>query len=226
MYFADELWKEPGREITITNSDVIDLMIENEPKRYWPPNHKYNYNNTNYCILAAIIEKVSGKTYRQFLHDEIILPLGMTNTDVYNKSEQPVNPFPVKGYVSSKRIADNTYLNGVVGDKGVYSTVEDLFKFNRALFEAALVDSTELAEAYIPAHKELYDYDNYGHGWRINMRPDSSKIVYHTGWWKGFRSYFIRELNSEKCIIVLTNRSKSGVLSINELMDLFEIEHE
>lgn len=226
MYFADEYWKEPGRDITINNFDVIDLMIEYEPMRYYLPGQRYNYSNTNYCLLAAIIQKVSGKSFGDFMEDEVFVPLGMLNTKVYNREKDPENPFPVKGYIGWRRRPGNTYLNGVAGDKGIYSTVEDLYKFNRALFEGYLVTKEELNKAYIPAHDELYDHDNYGFGWRVNMRPDSSKVVYHTGWWKGFRSYFIRELESEKCIVVLTNRSNSGVLSTRELMELFDIKTE
>ncbi len=222
MYFADEYWKEPGKDITINNMDVIDLMIEYEPMRYYYPGQRYNYSNTNYCILAAIVAKVSGKSFEDFLTDEVFTPLGMLNTSIYNREEEPDNPYPVIGYKGRRR-AGNTYLNGVVGDKGVYSTVEDLFRLNLALNEGSLVTKENLKEAYIPAHEELYDYDNYGYGWRINMRPDSSKVVYHTGWWKGFRSYFIRELETGKCIIVLTNRSRSGVFSTKELMRLFDI---
>jgi CubicO group peptidase (beta-lactamase class C family) len=224
MYFADELWKEDDRDITINNFDVIDLMIEYEPMRYYYPGQRYNYNNTNYSILAAIIEHVSGMSYENYMQKYVFDLIGMTNTEIYNREINPENPFPVIGYNGYRRKAGNTYLNGVVGDKGVYSTVEDLFKFNRALFEYKQLDSTKTKLAYQLAHEELHDHDNYGYGWRVNLRPDSTKIVYHTGWWKGFRSYFIRELNTEKCIIVLTNRSKGGVLSTKELCELFDIE--
>ena len=224
MYFADELWKEDDRDITINNFDVIDLMIEYEPMRYYYPGQRYNYNNTNYSILAAIIEHVSGMSYENYMQKYVFDLIGMTNTEIYNREINPENPFPVIGYNGYRRKAGNTYLNGVVGDKGIYSTVEDLFKFNRALFEYKQLDSTKTKLAYQLAHEELHDHDNYGYGWRVNLRPDSTKIVYHTGWWKGFRSYFIRELNTEKCIIVLTNRSKGGVLSTKELCELFDIE--
>ncbi len=226
MYFADEYWKEDDRDITINNFDVIDLMIEYEPMRYYYPGQRYNYNNTNYCLLAAIVEKVSGKSYTEYMKQNVFDRIDMYNTEVYNRETNPEKPFPVVGYTGYRRTADNTYLNGVVGDKGIYSTVEDLFKFNRVLFNYSLIDSSKLYKAYLPAHDELHDHDNYGYGWRINMRSDSTKIVYHTGWWKGFRSYFIRELNTEKCIVVLTNRSNSGVLGTKELYELFDIETE
>lgn len=225
MYFSDEFWRS-SKNLTIDNSDVIDLIIKHEPKPYYWPGRKYNYNNTNYALLASIIEKVSSKSYAEFMKDEVFNPLEMYDSYVYDKNIDSINFSKVKGYISWRRRADNTYLNGVVGDKGVYSSVGDLNKFSRALLEGRLVNLTELENAYQLGHKELYDHDNYGYGWRINMLPDSTKIVYHTGWWKGFRSYFIRSLVDEKTIIVLTNKSKSGVLRTKVLMKLFDIKYE
>ncbi len=225
MYFADEHWKD-SRNRTIDNKDVVDLFIKHKPLPYYLPGRRYNYNNTNYALIASIIEEVSGQSYTDFLLEEIFTPLEMNNTYVYDKNLDSLNTSTVKGYVSWRRRAENTYLNGVVGDKGVYSTVEDMNKFSRALFEGTLVSKEEVETSYQLGHDELYDHDNYGYGWRINMMSDSSKIVYHTGWWKGFRSYFIRSLVDEKTIIVLTNKSKTGVLHTKELMRLFDIKHE
>jgi len=222
MYFADEYWRDK-RNITISNSDVIDLMIEYEPQRYYLPGKRYNYNNTNYCLLAAIIEKVSGLSYEQFMKERIFIPLGMNNTSVYNKETDPENGHKVKGYKSWHREADNSYLNGVVGDKGIYSTVLDLYRFDQALDKGKLVSKEEMKKAYQLRHEELYDHDNYGYGWRINMRTDSSRIIYHTGWWKGFRAYYIKSLIDKKTIIVLTNKSRPGTLHTGELLKLIDV---
>lgn len=222
FYFADKLWKDSSNA-TITNKDVINLMIEQQPKRYYLPGQRYNYCNTNYAILAAIIETVTGKTYSQFMSDEIFEPLGMKNTSVYNKADDPDNGQEVVGYMG-KRKADNSYLNGVVGDKGIYTTVEDLYLFDQALYNGVLVKKEEMdSAAYQPGNHELYDNDNYGYGWRINKREDGSKIVHHAGWWKGFRSYFIRDLKERKTIIILSNQSRYGQISSQELMELFDI---
>ncbi len=221
MYFADKYW--PDRKSAISNEDVIKLMINYEPMKYYKPDFRYNYSNTGYSLLASIIEKVSGISYEDFMKKEIFEPLGMNNTSVYNKTKQPQNSNTIIGYLSRRRKADNTYLNGVIGDKGIYSTVEDLFIFDRAMYSGKLVSKEALEEAYLPAHKDLYDNDNYGLGWRINKRKDGSKIVHHEGWWKGFRAYLIRSLKEDKTIIVLSNVSRNGLLSVRELLELFEI---
>ncbi len=223
MYFSDRHWRD-RRNITISNNDIIDLMIEYEPRKNYSPGKRYNYCNTNYALLASIIEKVSGKSYSDFMREEVFVPLGMNNSSVYDKDIDPENGHKVKGYISRRREADNSYLNGVVGDKGVYSSVEDLYKFNRELYEGKRVSKKLLDKSFFLAHKDLYDHDNYGYGWRVNMRPDSSMIVYHNGWWKGFRTYFYRDLKSKKSIIILTNRSNINKLYTRELLRLFDIE--
>ena len=218
MYFADSLWQD--REHSISNRDVLNLMIEHHPHRYYPPNKRYNYSNTNYALLALIIEEVSDMAFDLFVKTRIFLPLGMHSSNVYNKGTTPLNSNQVKGYSSGRRIAENTYLNGVVGDKGVYSSVVDLFKLDQALRNGTLVSDELLDIAFKRQHKDLYDWDNYGLGWRIDAADPLNKVVYHTGWWKGFRSYFIRELGSNKTLIVLSNTARTSSVGSRALRKL------
>lgn len=218
MYFADKYWK--NKKIPITNKDVINLMKKYKPLRYYKPDHRYNYSNTNYVILAYIIEKVTGKSYKEFMKESVFNPLQMNHTFVYQKEKGEKNTAEVLGYIRRRRKADNTYLNGVVGDKGIYSSVEDLFKWSVAIDEGKFVSDTLMRKAFTPQHKDLRIYDNYGYGWRINASDSTNKIVYHTGWWKGFRSYFIKELGKKNIIIVLSNIAKVGILGSKELTSL------
>ena len=218
MYFADKYWK--NKKIPITNKDVIDLMKKYKPLRYYKPDHRYNYSNTNYVILAYIIEKVTGKTYKDFMKESVFNPLQMTHTFVYQKEKGKRNTAEVIGYIRQRRKADDTYLNGVVGDKGIYSSVEDLFKWSKVIDNGKFVSDSLMKKAFTPQHKDLRIYDNYGYGWRINASDSTNKIVYHTGWWKGFRSYFIKELGEKNTIVVLSNISKAGILGSKELISL------
>jgi len=218
MYFADKYWK--NKKIPITNKDVIDLMKKYKPLRYYKPDHRYNYSNTNYVILAYIIERVTGKTYKKFMKEFIFNPLQMTHSFVYQKETGKRNKAKVIGYIRQRRKAENTYLNGVVGDKGIYSSIEDLYKWSNAIDEGKFVSDSLMQKAFTPQHKDLRIYDNYGYGWRINASDSTNKIVYHTGWWKGFRSYFIKELGKKNTIIVLSNISKIGMFGSKELISL------
>lgn len=220
FYFAEKLWND--KKMPITNKDLVDLMIKEMPARYFLPNKKYNYINTNYAILAAIVEKIRGESFEYFMEDEIFKPLEMKNTFVSRNFTSNKQENMAVGYDRIGRIAENTYLNGVVGDKGVYTTIEDLYKFDKALKEGLIVKNDILTQAFEPAHDRLYLHDNYGFGWRINAADSTNKIVYHTGWWKGFRSYFIREIGKEKTIIVLSNVAKTSIFSTKELIELFD----
>jgi len=222
MYFADSLWQDK-RNLYLTNEDVLDILIENKPFRYYKPGVRYNYSNTNYVLLALILSKVSGKSYGKFLKENLFEPSGMSNAFVCERRAVEDCRAKVKGYVNRRRLAGDTYLNGVAGDKNIYASVEDLFNFDKALNEGKLISKKLLDKAFTPRHPELYKEDNYGYGWRINTREDGSKIVFHTGWWKGFRSYYIKALKEKKTIIVLSNISNKGILHSPQLAALFGV---
>lgn len=223
MYFCDQLLNDEQKSAGITNDDVLKLMIKHKPNVYYQPDKKYNYSNTNYALLALVIEKVSRQSYEDFLQTAIFNKAGMNDTKVYrkNKNRYPSNVFGYRGY--NRQVEDN-YLNGVVGDKGIFSTIEDLYKFDYALRHEVLIKSETLEKIYTPQHPEIKIKDNYGLGWRIHIKENGGKIAYHGGWWKGFRSYFIRDLDSNKTIIVLKNSNLGGRIRFHELLQLFNIE--
>jgi CubicO group peptidase (beta-lactamase class C family) len=98
----------------------------------------------------------------------------------------------------------NSYLNGATGDKGVYSTVEDMFKWDRALYSGKIVKASTLEEAFQPANKEMKK-ENYGYGWRLKTLECGQPVVYHGGWWHGYKSYFMRNRKDQSTVIVLSN---------------------
>ncbi|MFP4095294.1 MAG: serine hydrolase domain-containing protein [Cyclobacteriaceae bacterium] len=219
MYFSEDHWL--NRQQPITNQDVVCLMQTYQPTIYYLPDFRYNYSNTNYALLAAIIEKVSGHPFRVFMEDYFFDILQMYDTQVYAKAEGVMPDQWTVGYDRGREAEDN-YLNGVTGDKGVYSTVDDLFKLDQALYQPHFLSNGILQDAFTAANPELHAHDNYGLGWRINEQPDCSKMVYHSGWWKGYRTHFIRILDKEQTIIVLSNVNRSRFIKIEELVSLLE----
>ncbi len=211
MYLADSKWNVAK---VLDNEDMIDLFVQNKPESYFQPNKGFQYNNTNYALLASIVERISGEPFEQFVKDNIFIPAGMDHSFIYSLEVDSLIggdvPVGVPGYQTRNGRyvkMGNDYLNGVVGDKGVYSTVEDLFSFSLALDNGTLVESATLEEAFTGGSPNSQRRnDNYGFGWRI--RGDMDSTVYHFGWWKGFRTYFIRDLKNEKVLIVLTNTTK------------------
>jgi CubicO group peptidase (beta-lactamase class C family) len=215
----DSIW--PKKDSTITNEDVLQIMTDIVPLINYSPNKRYYYCNTNYLILASIIEKVSGITFEQYLSDNIFIPLGMNSSVVYNRTNRDQLILPAQGY-EGKIPWEDVYLNGCVGDKGVYSSVEDLLKFDRALNANFLISDSLKTLAYEGKSKTFKRIQNYGYGFRIKNHPKIGKIVFHTGWWKGFRVYFIKVMKNDRTIIVLNNIKKGRFLNIAELATLLD----
>jgi len=218
LYFSDNYW--PDRKTTMTNEDVLCMMQTHIPDRYYIPNYRYNYVNSNFAVLASIIEIVSGQSYQDFMNGFIFEPLGMSQTFVHEKDENKLVDTIPYGHDDRKRRIADSYFNGVVGDKGIYTSVEDLYLFDQALYNESLLCDTTKELAFKAMHKRMWKTDNYGLGWRINEQKNGNKIIYHSGWWKGFRSYFIRMPYAEKTVIVLTNCTRGGFLSNTVLRKL------
>jgi CubicO group peptidase (beta-lactamase class C family) len=226
MHFADTYWDQTK---PLTNEDMIRIMAINQPPKYFSPDGGFDYCNSNYALLASVVERITKEPFDKFVKENIFEPVGMKNTFIYKLDpSQPVPdwiPVGVEGHTGGRsipRTEPNFYQNGVIGDKGVYATVEDLFKWDQALYNEVLISNQTLQEAFSPGSPKISKWkDNYGFGWRI--KADRVKTVYHYGWWKGFRTYFIRDLYQEKTIIVLTNTTRPLASSI--LYDILDDQH-
>ena len=213
----DSIW--PDKTKTISNNDVLEIMEQIVPLQNYPPNKRYYYCNTNYLILASIIEKVTDQKFGDYVKANIFIPSGMTNSCIYDRTNKDELIKPVQGY--ENRIPwEDVYLNGCVGDKNVYSTTGDLLKFDRALNLNLLINDSLKQLAFSPKNKTFKSNQNYGYGFRLKDHKEYGKIVYHTGWWKGFRSYYIKVIEKDQTIIVLNNVKRGRFFNINELISL------
>lgn len=212
MSLAQKEWK--NKRIPLTNDDMLALMEKYKPNVYFKPNHGFNYCNTNYALLANIVEAVTGEHFEDFIRKKIFEPLHMDSSFVYSMRSDSVVPLYVnRGVPGYYRRGwhwyrmPNDYLNGVLGDKNIYCSVGDLYKFDRSWDEFTLLPDSVLREAFVPGSPHYWrHHDNYGFGWRIRGGMDST--VYHFGWWKGFRSFNIRDMKHHKTLIVLTNTDR------------------
>lgn len=222
VYFVDDLWKKAKKDERkgITNQDVMALIAEHKPNPYMKPDKKFHYNNSNFMVLAAIIEKVSGKKYSQYMAEKVFKPAGLKNTAVYSKAEYDKIPVDVVGHDRTwRRSVAQNFLDGPVGDKGVYSTIHDLFLFDRALRSGRLLKKASLDSMYTPRNEMQKGHFNYGYGWRM-FEDLPEKVVYHTGWWHGFRHIYLRELDKDITIILLSNLTNGSLLHLDDLYNL------
>lgn len=217
VYFSDDIWKEKYKGMS--NLDVMRLYAEHKPAPYFPPNRQFHYNNTNFMLLATIVEKVSKMPFKTFLQKNIFDVAGMKNSTLYPTTEYKKIPADVVGHDRVwRRSVRQDFLDGTVGDKGVYSTIEDLFLFDRALRDGLLLEKSTLDSAYKPRSKLQNQYFGYGLGWR--MYVDSvrkEQVIYHTGWWHGFRHIYLRDQKRDITIVILSNLVNGSINQIDEV---------
>jgi CubicO group peptidase (beta-lactamase class C family) len=224
MVISDEFWP---RDTMMNNEDMHQLMSFHCPEPYYPPDTRFNYQNSNYAYLALLVERISGKSFGNYCRDVIFEPLKMYDTKVFHGKDSTDIPGEVTGHIYGRPRPLNpyeNYINGVVGDKGVYSSVFDLLKFDQALYDQQFFPDSIISEMFAPGSPEKKNTrDNYGFGWRTSSF-EKDKMVFHYGWWNGFKSCFMRFTQSRKTIIVLTNRDRSLTLPKEIQNILFEEE--
>lgn len=210
---ADEQW--PDRSVPLNNEAMVELFRKHRPDPYFEPDADFHYNNVNYALLANVVERVSGQHFEDFMKESIFEPLGMRHSFIYSlRGVGRLGLYVDTGiqgydlYRSGAQRVQEDYLNGVVGDKVMYSTVEDLYRFSVALENGLLLPDSLQREAFLPGSKEWKRGENYGFGWRMNEQHPGT--IYHFGWWKGYRSFFIVDRKHERVLIILTNTSSSA----------------
>jgi CubicO group peptidase (beta-lactamase class C family) len=220
VYFTDKIWKQKYKGMT--NMDAMALFAQYKPKPYFPPNRMFHYNNSNFMVLAAIVEKITQKPFAQYMQEAIFKPLGMKNTAIYSTAVYEKIPVDVVGHDRNwRRSVRQDFLDGTTGDKGIYSTVGDLYLFDQAIRNSRVLSQTTLDSAYTPQSKLQNKYFGYGLGWRIYTDSlHQQKVIYHTGWWHGFRHIFLRDTKQNITIILLSNLVNG---SINQIDDVYKI---
>ena len=205
---ADEHW--PDRKKPFSNEALIKMLAEKKPEVYGAPDAGYFYNNINYALLASVVERASGQHFEDFMRERIFEPLEMTHSFIYSMRDKTTVPpeLPVKAHGHDLRKkgpekTPNNYLNGVMGDKIMFSNVEDLWIFNQALDNHMLLPDSLQAEAFKPGSPEWKNDENYGFGWRLSK--DHPGMYFHYGWWKGYRSAIIRDVNRKRFLAMLCN---------------------
>lgn len=214
-YFSDKLW--PDRNKNLTNQDVVNLMVQHQPKPYFKPNTRFDYSNTGYSLLASIVEKVSEKPFATFLRERIFEPLEMKHTFTYSPDVATLTGKIATGHTRFRQKRTSDYLDTVLGDKGIYSTVEDLYKWDQALYTQKLVKRETLHEAFTGTRQEKRKDEDYGFGWRIKPLENGDTAVYHGGLWHGFSSYLLRNPKEHSALIILSNLPNGSFSYLQEL---------
>ncbi len=204
LWLIDRFWNlsEPPY-----NDDAIRILNSANQYLNFESGKRFKYSNTGYVLLASIIEKVSQMRFGDFLDKNIFEPLGMDNTFVYStalKDNENRKMIPgYRHYSRGYRKLPKTKFDGIVGDKGIYSTTGDLYKWDQALYGNKLIDKETLIDAFRNGRLNNGKKVKYGFGFRIKEDHFGNRIIYHNGLWEGFRNSIVRNIKDKTTIIIL-----------------------
>ena len=219
----------------VTNQELLEIYTQVKPEPNFAPGHDYSYSNTNYTLLALILEKVSQQKLPEFLHKNIFKPLKMKHSyltqqnvpealkknivSYYRKPQWLSNQFKNIQTLESNILEAQTF-NNKYGGSQIYTTARDLLKFHQGLQNGQLLQEATLQLMYQPMRlKNDKSYtvnatSNYpalsALGWRIAKDQSAGRIVFHAGGFRGGRSFFIRNLDKDQVIILLTNNTETN----------------
>jgi CubicO group peptidase (beta-lactamase class C family) len=199
----------PATDSLMSNDSLVQYIIHKQPKTVRPPDTRFKYCNTNYALLSYIVSTISRQSFATFVQQNIFKPLGMADSYVFNHAAHHPDNY-CKNYKGNWAIQKDMRLDGITGDKSVYSTVRDLFKLDQCLYGNKLVKQATLNEMYNPYSFERVSYQNYGLGWRMFNYPDQ-KIIFHNGYWHGNNNCFYRFLADNFTIIILGNKFNKNI---------------
>ena len=215
----DSLFAEKWNKCKIANNkDIIKLYKKYKPTKRFNPGEKFFYGGIGFELLAVVIERVSHKTYNDFLIENIFSPLKMNNTFDYHRFENKLikNNIAI-GYTYSDSLkkhirpeilsnqAEITWSNGIYGSGNIHTTTSDLLKWDRALYDENFISKSDLKLIYQPTLLNNGNKMNYGFGWWLMNKDNIGEIVYHAGNSNGFETHFERHLDKDKTIIILQN---------------------
>ncbi|MNS41307.1 Penicillin-binding protein 4* [compost metagenome] len=206
------------------NNQILKWFAQSRPKPYNVPGRSFAYNNSNYMVLASIVERVTGMPFDQYLKMAIFDPLGMKNTFLFTTKNDSINVNRTFGYEGRRKVSVD-YYDSVIGDKGIYSTVEDLFRWYKGLNSDCLISKKTIKEAWEPRSFERKGIKNYGYGFRMILRDVDSKhpkYVYHNGWWKGYSTLFWFNPKEDYVVIILGNRKNGTVYRVKSILQVME----
>lgn len=215
FWVAEHEWKENKPP---TNKDLMEVLPVSKAQRFFKPGRNFDYSNTGYFVLASIIEKVTGISFNRYLQKNIFDPLNMKNSYVYSYQNDTIRKNQLKGYRlyrGWKHIKiGNTVNDAIVGDKNVYSTLEDLFKWTYGLNSGLLITQESLDLMYTKGETIYGRKVPYGFGFRLDIRDQ--KNIYHYGKWNGFSTALTNYLEEDLVVIVLEHTSYTSLKYLNK----------
>ena len=192
----------PETKEQLHDVDVLRLL-QHQNETYFAPGTSYRYSNSAYALLGLIVERASGVTFATYLKQRVFEPIGMQATVAYEENISTVsNRAYGHSFVDNAWTrTDQSLTSAVLGDGGIYSSIDDLAKWDAALYDAFY------APAFVPATPTDDPKVEYGFGWRISEHR-GARMLWHSGETRGFRNVLVRFPEKHLTVILLTNRNE------------------
>lgn len=203
MYLVDNYWKKGA---SISNEDVLDLLIKYDLPLDFTPGRRHAYSNTGYAMLALVIERVTGDPYDSWVAENIFKPAGMKDAWAWNMRDDSLHH--VIGYTTSRRwrrVYNHDANDEVLGDKSIYCSISDMIHWENAIRQNIFVSDSLMQIAWQPTKIKHYAVP-YGYGWRMK-KFGNRQAIYHNGLWNGFTATLTFFPEDGLSIILLSNTS-------------------
>lgn len=218
-YFTDRDKTVWDRHNILSNQDILTILATKDIRLEFKPDTRFSYCNTNYAMLALIIEKTTKLSYEKAMTQMIFKPLGMKNTYVFNYERDKDSA--VTSYKGNKVEIGKDYLDAIYGDKNIYSTPRDVLKFDRARNNPNFLTPKLNALVYKPYSNERKGTKNYGLGIRMVNFENGENFYFHNGWWHGNTSAYITLQKEGVTIISLSNKFSRKTYDVRKIASLF-----
>lgn len=215
-YFPYSIWPESK---PLTNGKIVQLLNTYKMPLYFPPNSQFSYCNTNYALLALIAERITHKKFPALAREMIFEPLKMEDSFI-NDGSQNTDSL-ARSYDSRNKLEPFTNLDGIYGDKNLYTTARDLLKLDKATYSNAFLSDSIKKEMFRGYSYERPGKSNYGLGYRMREDKGKSTLFFHTGWWHGNTGCYASLRKDTICMVIISNHYTKKVFAINRLSTLF-----
>lgn len=215
-YFTYDTWH---LGTILRNYDIVRLLKKHKFPLNFQPDSKFAYCNTNYALLALIVEKASGKPFPKAVKELVFDPLKMKNSFVLDRSKQKTAV--CQSYNSRHVIQHFDYLDAVYGDKNLYTTAFDLYQLDKASYSNRFLSDSLRKQMFKGYSYERPGKSNYGLGIRLKELKGKNTYFFHSGWWHGNTACYVTLRDDSTCIIALSNVYTKSVYSVNRLADKF-----
>lgn len=213
------------------NADVISLLAKHQPKKYFKAGEKFEYSNTGYVLLAAIAEKITGKTFADLMKEELFNKIGMESAFLYNyrRNDSEWKEGLAYGYILDFRTGKHQlpdsipsydyvrYLDGITGDGMVNTNVRDMLLWDQTLRNPGLLSEKSIERIFTSGKIKNGELTHYGFGWDVQAKEGYERFAEHSGSWPGYTSYVLRFLDQQRAVVIFSN---------NEYLFLMKMAHQ